>query len=96
MTHIPVSRTGRMNSMEQMLATGRTLRIPAYRLLARLETDASGRKTVKVSAPEYTLRLSRERFLDLYGNGEALFCEEKAGIDVKKDDDYYAWRRKNQ
>lgn len=93
MTH---EQTNREKRTVQMLESGRTIRLPACHLLARCDKNGCPKKTVKVSAPDYTLRLPMDEFLELYGDCEAFFLQEQTGIDAKKDEEYYAWRRTSQ
>ncbi len=77
--------------MLKRLDEGFTLRLIQSPVLARKKNGM-----IQVSAPGYTLRLKPEDFLDLYGGQDALILEDSTGIDEKKDDEYYAWRREKQ
>ncbi|UNT95250.1 hypothetical protein [Allobaculum mucilyticum] len=77
--------------LQAMLDTGRPLRLAGLPVLVQKKGDR-----IALSAPEYTLRLDPEDFQKLYGSYEAVFVEEKQGIDAEKDEEYYAWRREKQ
>lgn len=73
------------------LKSGYTLKFIDLQTLVRYEAGL-----YYVTGHHHTLRLDEKGFLDLYGHYPAYISATSDGIDEKKDEEYYAWRREKQ
>lgn len=75
----------------EALQNGYTVKFIDLQTLARFENDI-----YYVTGHHHTLRLDEQGFLDLYGHYPGQILKSSDGIDEKKDEEYYAWRREKQ
>jgi hypothetical protein len=75
-----------------VLKQGAILRLASGYVLFKMNEASQ----VLIWTPNFTTRVSQADFLELYGNGPFVLVEAREGIDEKKDDAYYAWRRTHQ
>lgn len=78
----------------EMMKQGLMLKQPQQRILAAAADKPDS--CFRISGPGYTLRLSEEDFLELYGDTDFICLDDEGEIDDQKDEDYYRWRSLKQ